>query len=92
MINNSSIGKWDRLNSKQLDSHFKMRLYKALTVLHLKPVPYWILCIKFTVIILIWLQALILARLSYRYGIENGPSRKLKNAEMVTVTLTLDAG
>lgn len=93
MINNSSIGKWDRLNSKQLDSQFQNEVIQGLNCspfearaildsVHKVYGDYFNLT-----------PALNLGQVQFVVtGVENGPSKRLKNAEMVTATLTLDAG
>ena len=93
MINNSSIGKWDRLNSKQLDSLFQNEVIQGLNCspfearaildsVHKVYGDYFNLS-----------PSLNPGQIRFVVtGVENGPSKRLKNAEMVTVTLTLDAG
>ena len=93
MVNNSSLGKWDRLNSKQLDSQFQNDVIQGLNCspfearaildsVHKVYSDYFNLT-----------PALTPGQIQFVVtGVENGPSKSLKNAEMVTVTLTLDAG
>jgi Protein of unknown function (DUF1670) len=92
MINNSSLSKWDRLKSKQLDNQFQNDIIQGLNCS-----PFEASAILDTV-----------HRVYGAYfnssgsikpgqvqfvvtGIENGPSKPLKQADMVTVILTLDA-
>jgi hypothetical protein len=93
MVNNSSLGKWDRLNSKQLDSQFQNDVIQGLNCspfearaildsVHKVYSDYFNLT-----------PALTPGQIQFVVtSVENGPSKSLKNAEMVTVTLTLDAG
>lgn len=93
MINNSSLTKWDRLNSKQLDSQFQNTIIQGLN------------CSPFEARAILdsvhqvygdffnMAPSLKPGQIQFVItGVENGPSKPLKNAEMVTVTLTLDAG
>jgi len=93
MINNSSLAKWDRLNSKQLDSQFQNDVMQGLNCspfearaildsVHKVYGDYFNLT-----------PALKPGQIQFVItGVENGPSKSLKEAEMVTATLTLDAG
>jgi len=93
MINNSSLAKWDRLNSKQLDSQFQNDIIQGLNCspfearaildsVHKVYSEYFNLT-----------PSLQLGQIQFVItGVENGPSKSLKDAEMITVTLTLDAG
>lgn len=93
MINNSSLAKWDRLNSKQLDSQFQNDVMQGLNCspfearaildsVHKVYGDYFNLT-----------PTLKPGQIQFVItGVENGPSKSLKDAEMVTATLTLDAG
>ena len=93
MLNNSSVSRWDRLNSKQLDSQFQNEIIHGLNcspfearaildVVHNVYGDYFNLT-----------PSLQPGQIQFVItGVENGPSKSLKNAQMVTVTLTLDAG
>jgi hypothetical protein len=93
MLNNSTIARWDRLNSKQLDNQFQNEIIKGLNcspfearaildVVHNVYGDYFNLS-----------PSLQPGQIQFVItGVENGPSKSLKSAQMVTVTLTLDAG
>jgi hypothetical protein len=93
MINNSSLGKWDRLKAKQLDNQFQNTVMQGL---HCSPFEARALldCVH-QVYADFFDHSMALKPGQIRFvvtGSENGPSKKLKEAQMVTVTLTLDAG
>jgi hypothetical protein len=93
MINNSSTAKWDRLKSKQLDSQFQNDIihglncspFEARAILDSVHKVYADFFNNSGTVKPGQIQFVIT-------GIENGPSKILKEASMVTVTLTLDAG
>jgi len=93
MINNSSLGKWDRLNSKQLDSQFQSEVIQGLNCSPFEARAILDSVHKVYGDYFNMTPSLNPGQIQFIVtGVENGPSKKLKNAEMVTVTLTLDAG
>lgn len=93
MINNSSLAKWERLKSKQLDSQFQNEIIQGLN------------CSPFEARAILDTVHKVYGNYfdstdSIKPGqskfvvtsAENGPSKRLSEAKMVTVTLTLDAG
>ena len=93
MINNSSTTKWDRLKSKQLDSQFQNEViqglncspFEARAILDTVHKVYGDLFNNSGSIKPGQIQFVIT-------GVENGCSKALNNASMITATLTLDAG
>ncbi len=93
MINNSSIARWDRLNSKQLDSQFQNEIIQGLNCSPFEARA--ILDVVHNVYGDYFKTAPSLQPGQIQFvvtGVENGPSKSLKDSQMVTVTLTLDAG
>ncbi|GAG89629.1 unnamed protein product, partial [marine sediment metagenome] len=93
MINNSSLQKWDRLKAKQLDSQFQNEIVHGMN------------CSPFEARAILDKVHEVYSDFFNNTGtpnpgqcrfvvtsIENGPSKKLSEAEMITVTLTIDAG
>lgn len=93
MINNSSLQKWDRLKTKQLDTLFQNEIIRGLN------------CSPFEARAILDSVHKVYADFFDTCGtvkpgqirfvvtaVENGPSMPLKDAKMVTVTLTLDEG
>lgn len=93
MINNSSLQKWDRLKAKQLDSQFQNEIVHGMN------------CSPFEARAILDKVHDVYSDFFNNTGtpnpgqcrfvvtsIENGPSKKLSEAEMITVTLTIDAG
>lgn len=92
MINNSSLGKWDRLKSKQLDNQFQNEIINGLNCSPFEARA--ILDSVHNVYGDFFNNLGFLKPGQIRYvvtSVENCPSAPLKDAEMVTVTLTLDA-
>ena len=93
MINNSSLAKWDRLNSKQLDSQFQNEIIQGLNCSPFEARAILDSVHKVYGDLFNLSPSLKPGQVQFVVtGVENGPSKSLKNAEMVTVTLTLDAG
>jgi hypothetical protein len=93
MINNSSIGKWDRLNSKQLDSQFQNEVIHGLNCSPFEARAILDSVHKVYGDFFNLTPSLNPGQVQFVVaGVENGPSQRLKDADMVTVTLTLDAG
>jgi hypothetical protein len=93
MINNSSLAKWDRLNSKQLDSQFQNDIIKGLNCSPFEARAILDSVHKVYSDFFDLAPTLNPGQIQFVItGVENGPSKSLKNAEMVNVTLTLDAG
>jgi hypothetical protein len=93
MINNSSVAKWDRLKSKQLDSQFQNDIIQGLNCSPFEARA--ILDSVHKVYSDFFNNSGSIKPGQVRFvitGIENGPSKALKEADMVTATLTLDAG
>lgn len=93
MINNSSIAKWDRLKSKQLDNQFQNDIIQGLNCSPFEARA--ILDSVHRIYSDFFDNSVALKPGQIRFvitGIENGPSKALNEADMVTVTLTLDAG
>jgi hypothetical protein len=93
MINNSSIAKWDRLKSKQLDNQFQNDIIQGLNCSPFEARA--ILDSVHKVYSDYFNNSGNLKPGQVRFvitGVENGPSKPLHEADMVTVTLTLDAG
>ena len=93
MINNTSLGKWERLNVKNLDSQFTINIIDGLN------------CSPFEAQAILnsvhevyhdyfsFSKSLSPGQIKFVVlAIENSPSKKLNEAEKVTVTLTLDSG
>jgi hypothetical protein len=93
MINNSSIGKWDRLSQKQIDTQFINRLQAGMncSMFEAKAI---LNCVYETY------QPFFDNSLGLRPGqisfevvsIDNSPGNALRDCQMKTVVLTLDAG
>ena len=93
MINNSSIARWDRLNSKQLDSQFQNEIIQGLNCSPFEARAILDVVHKVYGDYFNMTPSLQPGQIQFVIaGVENGPSKSLKNAKMVTVTLTLDAG
>jgi len=93
MINNSSIARWDRLNSKQLDSQFQNEIIQGLNCSPFEARAILDVVHKVYGDYFSMTPSLQPGQIQFVIaGVENGPSKSLKNAKMVTVTLTLDAG
>lgn len=93
MINNSTPGKWDRLMSKQLDSQFQNDIIHGLNCSPFEAKAILDTVHKVYSDFFNTSGALRPGQIQFVVtGIENGPSKCLKEAQMVTVTLTLDAG
>ena len=93
MINNSSLAKWDRLNCKQLDSQFQNDIIQGLNCSPFEARAILDSVHKVYSDFFNLTPALTPGQIQFVIaGVENGPSKSLKNADMVTVTLTLDAG
>jgi len=93
MINNSSIAKWDRLKSKQLDSQFQNDIMHGLNCSPFEARAILDSVHKVYADFFNYSGSLKPGQIQFVItGIENGPSKTLKEASMVTVTLTLDAG
>jgi hypothetical protein len=92
MINNSSIAKWERLKSKQLDNQFQNDIIQGLNC---SPFEARAILDSVHKVYSGFFDSGTLKPGQIRFvitGIENGPAKALKEADMVTVTLTLDAG
>ena len=93
MTNNSSLAKWDRLNSKQLDGQFQNDIIKGLNCSPFKARAILDSVHKVYSDFFNLTPTLTPGQIQFIVtGVENGPSKSLKNSELVTVTLTLDAG
>jgi hypothetical protein len=93
MINNSSSQKWDRLKSKQLDSQFQNDIIQGLNCSPFEARAILDEVHKVYGDFFNSSGSLKPGQIQFVItGVENGPSKALKNADMVTVTLTLDAG
>jgi hypothetical protein len=93
MINNSSLAKWDRLNSKQLDSQFQNDIIQGLNCSPFEARAILDSVHKVYSDYFNLMPTLNPGQIQFVItGVENGPSKSLKNADMVNVTLTLDAG
>jgi len=93
MINNTSLDKWERLNVKNLDSQFKINIINGLN------------CSPFEAEAILnsvhevyrdyfsFSKSLLPGQIKFVVlATENSPSKKLDEAEKITVTLTLDNG
>lgn len=93
MINNSSLAKWDRLNSKQLDNQFQNDIIKGLNCSPFEARAILDSVHKVYSDFFDLSPTLSPGQIQFVVtAVENGPSKSLKDAEMVNVTLTLDAG
>lgn len=93
MINNSSLSKWDRLNSKQLDNQFQNEIIQGLNCSPFEARAILDSVHKVYGDFFNMSPSLKPGQVQFIVvGVENGPSKNLKEAKMVTVTLTLDAG
>jgi Protein of unknown function (DUF1670) len=93
MINNSSSQKWDRLKTKQLDSQFQNDIIQGLNCSPFEARAILDEVHKVYGDFFNSSGSLKPGQIQFVItGIENGPAKALHNADMVTVTLTLDAG
>jgi hypothetical protein len=93
MINNSSPGKWDRLKSKDLDSQFQNEVIQGLNCSPFEASAILDSVHKIYGDFFNTNGTIKPGQIQFVVtGVENGPSKPLKEAQMVTVTLTLDAG
>lgn len=93
MINNSSSDKWSRLESKQLDNQFMNDIVQGLNCSPFEAKAILDTVHKVYGDFFDFSETLKPGQAKFVViSAEDGPSKKLKNARMVTVTLTLDAG
>jgi hypothetical protein len=93
MINNSSAAKWDRLNSKQLDNQFQNEIIQGLNCSPFEARAILDSVHKVYGDLFNMSPSLKPGQIQFIItGVENGPAIGLKNANLVTATLTLDAG
>jgi hypothetical protein len=93
MINNSSLEKWDRLKSKQLDSQFQNDIIQGLNCSPFEARAILDEVHKVYADFFNSSGSIKPGQIQFVItGIENGPAQALSQASMVTVTLTLDAG
>lgn len=93
MINNTSLAKWDRLNSKQLDNQFQNEIIQGLNCSPFEARAILDSVHKVYGDFFNLTPTLSPGQVQFIItGVENEPSKSLKNADLVTVTLTLDAG